>query len=169
MKSCFITILLILLIALNLIFIWGNSLLDQTDSGKVSSEVTEIIRPILEPIVGEDNYTGGIVRKLAHFVEFGVLGGLLSLLMNRLHLKRNLSRSLLLPYLLLFGLISAMIDETIQLYTNRGSQVLDVWLDYAGVAVGFAATHTVTMAILVIIKKRKASISHSHYNKNEDK
>lgn len=169
MKSCFITILLILLIAINLAFIWCNSLLDQTQSGQVSSEVTEVIRPILEPIIGEDNYSGGIVRKLAHFVEFGVLGGLLSLLMNRLHLTRGLSRLLLLPYLLTSGLLAAMIDETIQIYTNRGSQVLDVWLDSSGVAVGFAVTHAVTMAILVIIKKRKASISHSHYNKNEDK
>ena len=169
MKSCFITILLILLIAINLAFIWCNSLLDQTQSGQVSSEVTEVIRPILEPIIGEDNYSGGIVRKLAHFVEFGVLGGLLSLLMNRLHLTRGLSRLLLLPYLLTSGLLAAMIDETIQLYTNRGSQVLDVWLDYAGVAVGFAATHTVTMAILVIIKKRKTSLSPSQDNKNVNK
>lgn len=169
MKSCFITILLILLIAINLAFIWCNSLLDQTQSGQVSSEVTEVIRPILEPIIGEDNYSGGIVRKLAHFVEFGVLGGLLSLLMNRLHLTRGLSRLLLLPYLLTSGLLAAMIDETIQIYTNRGSQVLDVWLDFSGVAVGFAVTHAVTMAILVIIKKRKASLSHNHYNKNEDK
>ena len=142
MKSCFITILLILLIAINLAFIWCNSLLDQTQSGQVSSEVTEVIRPILEPIIGEDNYSGGIVRKLAHFVEFGVLGGLLSLLMNRLHLTRGLSRL-------------AMIDETIQIYTNRGSQVLDVWLDFSGVIVGFALTHAVTMAILTIIRKKK--------------
>ncbi len=155
MKSCFITILLILLIAINLAFIWCNSLLDQTQSGQVSSEVTEVIRPILEPIIGEDNYSGGIVRKLAHFVEFGVLGGLLSLLMNRLHLTRGLSRLLLLPYLLTSGLLAAMIDETIQIYTNRGSQVLDVWLDFSGVAVGFAVTHAVTMAILTIIRKKK--------------
>ena len=155
MKSCFITILLILLIAINHTFIWCNSLLDQTQSGQVSSEVTEVIRPILEPIIGEDNYSGGIVRKLAHFVEFGVLGGLLSLLMNRLHLTRGLSRLLLLPYLLTSGLLAAMIDETIQIYTNRGSQVLDVWLDFSGVIVGFALTHAVTMAILIIIRKKK--------------
>ena len=155
MKSCFITILLILLIAINLAFIWCNSLLDQTQSGQVSSEVTEVIRPILEPIIGEDNYSGGIVRKLAHFVEFGVLGGLLSLLMNRLHLTRGLSRLLLLPYLLTSGLLAAMIDETIQIYTNRASQVLDVWLDFSGVSVGFALTHAVTMAILTIIRKKK--------------
>ena len=155
MKSCFITILLILLIAINLTFIWCNSLLDQTQSGQVSSEVTEVIRPILEPIIGEDNYSGGIVRKLAHFVEFGVLGGLLSLLMNRLHLTRGLSRLLLLPYLLTSGLLAAMIDETIQIYTNRGSQVLDVWLDFSGVSVGFALTHAVTMARLIIIRKKK--------------
>ena len=155
MKSCFITILLILLIAINLTFIWCNSLLDQTQSGQVSSEVTEVIRPILEPIIGEDNYSGGIVRKLAHFVEFGVLGGLLSLLMNRLHLTRGLSRLLLLPYLLTSGLLAAMIDETIQIYTNRGSQVLDVRLDFSGVIVGFALTHAVTMAILIIIRKKK--------------
>lgn len=35
-----------------------------------------------------------------------------------------------------FGLLIAFMDETIQLFSDRGSQVQDVWLDFAGVVTG---------------------------------
>lgn len=134
-------IIICILISANLCFIWGNSLLDKTESGQVSSEVTEIVRPIFEPIFGNELFSGSLIRKLAHFVEFGILGGLLSLLMNILDSKYGIRRKSMLPYLILFGLVAAMIDETIQIFTERGSQVSDVWLDFAGVLSGFLLIH----------------------------
>ena len=138
-----ILIIICTLIFINLCFIWGNSILDKTESGQVSTEVTEIVRPILEPIVGAELYSGGFVRKLAHFVEFGILGGLLSLLMNTLNSKYSLRKTSIIPYMLMSGLVAAMIDETIQIFTERGSQVSDVWLDYSGVLTGFILIHLV--------------------------
>lgn len=38
---------------------------------------------------------------------------------------------------LLFGLLTACVDETIQVFTpDRGPSLIDVWIDTAGVAAG---------------------------------
>ena len=39
----------------------------------------------------------------------------------------------------LLGLLAAFLDETLQLFSGRGSMVADVWLDFAGVVCGVAA------------------------------
>ena len=39
----------------------------------------------------------------------------------------------------LLGLFAAFLDETLQLFSGRGSMVADVWLDFAGVVCGVAA------------------------------
>ena len=67
------------------------------------------------------------VRKAAHMTEFlllAVWAGMLDF------------RGKFLPQRLLFGLMTALVDETIQLYTGRTSLVTDVWIDYIGFAVG---------------------------------
>lgn len=38
----------------------------------------------------------------------------------------------------LLGLLAAFLDETLQLFSGRGSMVADVWLDFAGVVFGVA-------------------------------
>ena len=38
----------------------------------------------------------------------------------------------------LLGLLAAFLDETLQIFSGRGSMVADVWLDFAGVVFGVA-------------------------------
>lgn len=108
-------------------FIWGNSLLPGTDSAAVSGFVGELLSLVFGPWVLEATY---LLRKLAHFTEFALLGGLLAW-NGKLWQKPGAA----LPALA--GLLAAMTDESIQLLSpGRASMVTDVWIDFAGVVTG---------------------------------
>jgi len=121
-----------LLIAVTLGFIWGNSLQSRSESKMLSLGVLRLIRPLLDAIFSPENVTDHLVRKLAHFAEFGMLGAELILLT---HLLRKLCVQTVLNCLLA-GLTAAVIDETIQIFSARGSQAIDVLLDFGGVVTG---------------------------------
>ena len=129
------TLLLLLAILAMLAFIWGNSLDSAAASSLKSGRMRELIQPLLELLVGRGNVTDHLVRKLAHFTEFAVLGALLLLLTAaafRVRLQTALN-------CLFFLLLAALTDETIQIFTGRGPQVQDVWLDFAGGTAGLLA------------------------------
>lgn len=121
------------LICMNLVFIWGNSLLPGDASDMLSRFVGRLaawLFPNLEPTTPSGNH---ILRKLAHFSEFACLGLLLTWLTGML---RNSPRlSVLIP--LFFGCMAACIDETIQRFVpGRGPSLIDVGIDTSGVALG---------------------------------
>lgn len=74
--------------------------------------------------------TNKLLRKLAHFGEFAILGLLLTgTCSNAKHF------SLLAP--LAFGLFTALCDETIQLFVpGRSGNLRDLWIDFSGVVLG---------------------------------
>lgn len=119
------------LIVLTLAFIWGNSLLPPERSFALSDMVQKALSyftPVDSPAGAAGGTWSAVVRKLAHFTEFCVLGALL-----RLRLRSAEER----PWPpLLAGLLAALTDETIQYFTARTSLVFDVWLDFAGAAAG---------------------------------
>ena len=119
---------LIVLIILVLAFIWGNSCLPVSFSQQESGFVYDLLRPLLEPLFGEGFVSHNLVRKLAHFLEFFALGALVSLLFPRQWRKLPLSANLCL--------LAALPDETIQIFSDRGDQVPDVWLDFGGAITG---------------------------------
>ena len=123
-----------ILLALNIAFIWGNSLLPAQISHAFSTFVRNILAAVF-PATGPDNgeVGHGLVRKLAHFTEFACLGWLLSWLVRMLRNKKW--EHMLLP--LLTGAIIAAVDETIQLFIpERGPGILDVGIDTLGVSLG---------------------------------
>ncbi len=132
-----------ILIVLLLVFIFSNSFAGQAESARSSARVLQLVEPLLELLVGKGNVTQHLVRKLAHFVEFGALGLLLGL-----HYKKPTSTTFL------FALLVAMIDETIQIFTGRGSQIRDVWLDFAGAVTGMAAA-VMLLWLLSALRQRK--------------
>ena len=129
------TVLLLLAILAALAFIWGNSLESAVESSLKSGRVRELIEPLLELLLGQGNVTDRMVRKLAHLTEFAVLGALL-LLLTAAAFRVRLQSVLNCQF---FLLLAALTDETIQLFTGRGSQVRDVWLDFAGGTAGLLA------------------------------
>lgn len=121
------------LLALNVAFIWGNSLLPGEISGAISLWVKRILEALLG---GEHPGTGhGLLRKLAHFTEFACLGALLTWLAS-MYGK---------PFLwaLAGGFLVACADETIQCFVpDRGPAFTDVLIDTAGVLLGIGVLLT---------------------------
>ena len=137
------------LLALNLILIWGNSLLPGDVSGAISDAVKSILLPIVElffPGAGSSGGGGGLLRKVAHFTEFTCLGLCLSWLITMLERHKALP--------LLYGFLTACVDETIQSFVpGRNPSPIDVAIDTSGVITG--------MILLIvgyhIYKKRKTN------------
>lgn len=145
-----LTIFLTILIILTLTFIFQNSMESVAQSEEKSTAVMEKVCFLLERVVGKGNVTDHLVRKLAHFFEFSVLGIEMSALSFLHHSpRRTLYFSITLP--VFCGLLAALTDETIQIVSARGSQVQDVWLDFAGVCVGVG----VVFAVWLIWRNRQ--------------
>ena len=117
-------------------FIFSNSMAVATvstgSSGRVLAWMRIILRRLGHPGLA-DRLTMHIVRKLAHFCEY-MLEGFLLMLCMRVYSRHPL-RHITVP--MLGGVLTAMADETIQIYSpGRSGQVTDVWLDSAGVLAG---------------------------------
>lgn len=79
------------------------------------------------------DFAHAVLRKCAHFTEFGILGVLSSLTLSQTKLSR---RGLIA---IGFCLAIAAMDETIQLFVGgRAGRVLDVLIDGSGALVGIA-------------------------------
>lgn len=118
-------ILCSILIGLNLWLIWGNSAMTGEESGNLSGWLQQFLAFLPQSPLFET-----VLRKLAHFSEFALLG----LLMGWMSV---LLKERTFPGLLGLGLTVACIDETIQYFVpGRASMLLDVWIDAAGFTAG---------------------------------
>lgn len=123
------------LLSMVLIFIWGNSCLPAPQSRAFSLWFRNLIAPLFGwPIVTRPGTSGrGVLRKVAHFIEFAGLGLCLSWLV---HMLRTRKWEIFL--LTLFtGVMVAFIDEGIQFFIpGRGPGIKDVGIDTLGVLLG---------------------------------
>lgn len=124
--------LCVALLVLNLVFIWGNSLLPGEISGALSDWLKDLVAPLFH---WTDNTVGGggLLRKVAHFTEFTCLGVCFRWFWGMLEAKR------LKPFLYALGCAFAVacIDETIQIFVPlRGPGIKDVCIDTAGALFG---------------------------------
>lgn len=125
-------------------FIFRNSLQEGTLSSARSRAVMEKINEILS-VVHLGPLSEHLVRKLAHFCEF-TLEGFLLMLCLRVYTNRFVRH---VSWPLLGGMTTALMDETIQLWSpGRSSQVRDVWIDMAGVVFGIF----VALVLLLILR-----------------
>ena len=117
-------------------FIFSNSMAVAEVSSVSSGRVLQLLQAVLRRLGMRglaQRLTMHIVRKMAHFCEYTLEGFLLMLCM-RVYTRRYV-RHISVP--MLGGVLTAMADETIQIYSpGRSSQVTDVWLDSAGVLAG---------------------------------
>lgn len=126
-------IVLVLLLVLTLAFIWGNSLLPRTESQEISRGLLAELCAALEHVgLHIDPQNDHWLRKLAHFGEFGMLGAELGLLLC-LNRRQSVQGFVNCAFA---GLAVAVTDEALQLISNRGSQVQDILLDFAGFLAG---------------------------------
>lgn len=135
MKKCIDLFFTLLILA----FIWGNSLRDAPHSSIESQWVLDIVRSLLSAIPGIDHLTMHMVRKMAHFIEYMVLGFFLSLTCLAFTKSRHLW------IVLATGFLIASIDETLQLFSpGRSAQISDVFLDSCGVFIGLIIIYVLT-------------------------
>lgn len=120
-------------------FIFSNSMavaqVSSASSGRVLTLLQGALRRLGHPALAQ-RLTQHVVRKMAHFCEY-LLEGFLLMLCMRVYSRHPL-RHITVP--MLGGVLTALTDETIQLYSpGRSSQVTDVWLDSVGVLAGILA------------------------------
>lgn len=127
-KDRILRAVLLALLALTVVFILSRSARGKVESDGESQWVTNLIRTVLH----NDSISHAFVRKLAHFTEFFVLGAELSALLW-LEKKRTVQWYVNIWFA---GELTALCDETVQIFSGRGPMVKDVWLDTAGATCG---------------------------------
>ena len=120
-------------------FIFSNSMavaqVSSASSGRVLTLLQGALRRLGHPALAQ-RLTQHVVRKMAHFCEY-MLEGFLLMLCMRVYSRHPLRH---ITVSMLGGVLTALTDETIQLYSpGRSSQVTDVWLDSVGVLAGILA------------------------------
>lgn len=140
--------ILAILIALMLLFIWSNSLAGSKQSNALSGWVEKLLKPLVDP---QGKIPAKVfdyaVRKAAHVTEYAILGMLLAWLSIPIK-KQDV-------WLLLFVVLTtAVIDETIQIFTGRTSQVQDIWIDFFGAGAGMLVVYLV----MKLAQTRKRSV-----------
>ncbi len=134
--------IVIILLIFTLVFIWIHSAVGGEASSKESSAVAEWLNKVLGVFVSNIEFKVGILRKLAHFSEYALLGMELALLSGR-----GFSG---MPFSAINCLIVAFIDETIQIFSDRGPMVTDIWIDLLG---GITGALIMDLILLLICKK----------------
>ena len=157
-KRLVIHIILASLIVLNLAFIFIQSAIPKETSGEISDKVGDIVGEVIPPETKPGEFIQVNIRKIAHFVEFASLGLFTALFVTHLGVskKRVFFTLTLSPFIALF-------DETIQLFSDRGSSVKDVWIDTAGFVFATVLFYTVWHSAKLIFKK----VNNSRQNLTE--
>lgn len=144
----------LILLALVLVFIWGNSCLPADISRAFSLWFRNLIAPLFGwPIVTKPVISNrpSVLRKVAHFTEFSWLGLCLSWLMHMLRTKKT--EAFLLATAA--GVAAACIDEGIQFFIpGRGPGWKDVGIDTLGLLLGIS----VICLISFIFKQKSKSL-----------
>lgn len=108
-----------------LLFIWAQSFLPSSISSGESAWFTNtIVNPFLR-LLGLAPLEDGVVRKLAHVGEFFLFSLFAALWWNDRAWKSVYT-----------GFTAAFLDESIQILSERGSLVSDIWVDLLGVLLG---------------------------------
>ena len=127
-----------------LCIVWGNPMLSTEVSGSISHFIAAMLGGGSGSASDEGHF---LLRKAAHFTEYAVLGVITALLFDSFKIdnaKQYLSAAVI-------GVSVPLIDETIQIFSDRGPALADVWIDISGFALGAAVT------FLVICKRRKGT------------
>ncbi len=155
MKKYYLAIvaLILILIALTATFIFDNSVQSGEESRENSDKIASWIRPILDPnnTMSDEDFNR-LVRKTAHFIEFGVLGVGLGILAEYLR-KRHNRKFVAMP--LFVALAVAVTDEFIQSFAGRSSMISDVLIDFGGAVAGMIFAFLAFCLISVIMQSGK--------------
>ncbi len=151
--KCVRTIFYIAFLA-TILFIFVNSALSKEQSGAQSDAVGDFIAGIIPPETALGAAIQENLRKIAHFTEYGLLGIEVAFYIFIFESKR-VKKALLTPIIPFFV---GFFDETIQIFSERGPSVSDVWIDIGGFAFFSALSYitlTIACAAHVLIRRAK--------------
>ena len=144
-------------LAISMILVWGQSCINKTESRESSDAIVEMIKPIDQLEEGYRSPNGmtyvelsTYVRKAAHVIEYAAVG---FQIMAILLLKKKKELKVAINVLFLGGLIG-LVDETIQIFSERGSEVGDIWIDMAGILVGILGARFIGWIVEKRLKKK---------------
>ena len=141
-----------LLVALMVIFIFSNSAASAGTSNGMSLTVSEWVRPVLN-IVGlhpETDFLNFVIRKLAHFSEYALLGCLITIAYRLQPWSWMKHSTALLPFFII-----PVLDENLQRFSaGRSCELRDMLIDSTGMAAGMFLAITL-LAIAGHQKKRR--------------
>ena len=130
-------ILKIILVLAALAFIWGHSLMSADVSSMESERFLKLVKPLVMAVgwclrrLGVSVPPSVLVRKMAHFTEYTVLGALVYFLFST---PQKRSRGLLPAAACL---AAAAVDEVLQRFADgRAPALRDVGIDFAGSCLG---------------------------------
>lgn len=145
-----LNIILFILIFAVICFIWGNSIMPPDASALHSGKIVKLVKKIFDP---NDripyDILSLIIRKLAHFFEFALLGFLCGVI-------RLCYRKISIFAVLYAPLLVAVIDETIQSVNGRGSSTRDVLLDHMGAVTGLVVSIIMYNTLISSYRKLKS-------------
>ncbi len=156
---CVISLILFVSVIATLIFVFSNS----AKTKAVSNEQSSSFKVVLEKFVSHDTKVGSFllnnIRKVAHFTEYGLLGIETATLVFLLTEGRK-RRYLCAPKLLLFALLTAFVDETIQIFSKRGPSISDMWIDVGGFFTyslfAYACIEVLLLIRLIVLKIKRS-------------
>lgn len=132
-------------------FAFVHSAMSADISGEESGGITAFLQNIIDRLNLNIELNDYIVRKTAHFTEYFAIG--FSIFMTAFSFN-NSKPYRYITHILFCGLFTAVIDETIQLFTDgRAGQVADVLLDFSGCVTGITITFIALKIFSGIYKK----------------
>ena len=156
-------IILLVLLALTLGFIWGSSALNREQSSAFSQPTTGFINSVLQFIFGTGQFTEWLVRKIAHITEFFIL----TLILCRIFSVLRVYNVKFAGGVIILAFIVALIDEGIQHFSGRFPSFYDVGIDLIGVAIAFVI-YLVVNLIYIKVKKNKAQKNSTQVENSTD-
>lgn len=140
----FLKCLLVVLMILTLAFTFYQSSKSKEESQETSEKVEQIIEPILPSDTPVGEYVQNNIRKIAHFVEFFALGAEVAIYVVLFYSKIKYA-----ALSMLFAPIVALLDETVQIFSDRGPAISDVWID----VLGYFVANVLVYLIAFLVKK----------------
>ena len=134
-------------------FIFYNAVTDYDKSHDTSDAVANIILPNAQEA---DPQSLVSVRKIAHLVEYAILGIAVMLLAS--FVCKGLGKSIY-GTAFFYVLAVAVIDEHIQSFSDRTSATKDIILDFCGALIGFFIVY-LTVVTVSFFKKRKTEVKN---------
>ena len=154
-----VRIVLIVCYICTLLFTFYQSSLPKEESKAESDAVLEWLEPIIPSDTPVGEYVHTNIRQIAHFTEFFFQGLFVSVYLVIFVPSVSLEIKAKLKYILFTYILSPIVpllDETIQIFTHRGPEISDVWVDTFGFVSALSLVYILYFVACLVTDKMKS-------------